>query len=55
MTWPQHKIIKEEVDIRVDDFDIVELKVALKKCNNNKSPGPDGIPIEFFKWFKEEY
>ena len=52
--WPQQKIIKETVDIRIDDFDIIELKIVLKKCNNNKTPGPDGIPIEFYKWLNEE-
>ena len=25
--------------------------IALKKQKNNKSPGPDGIPIEFYKLY----
>ena len=26
-----------------------ELKVIIIKFKNNKPPGPDGIPVEFFK------
>ena len=26
----------------------------LKKFKNKKSPGPDGVPVEFFKWLDDE-
>lgn len=29
----------------------VELHTALNKMTNNKSPGPDGFPAEFYKFF----
>ena len=40
-------------DICVDNITIGEVKAIIKKCKNNKSPGPDGIPIEFFKWLSD--
>ena len=36
------------------DFEMEELDHVLKKGKNNKSPGGDGIPIEFFKWLTVE-
>ena len=35
-----------DVDISIED-----IQLALKKMNNNRSPGPDGISIEFYKLF----
>ena len=34
-------------------FDIKELKAALKKAKRNKEPGPDGIRMELLKWLDE--
>ena len=31
-----------------------ELIETIKNFKNNKSPGPDGITVEFFKWFNAE-
>ena len=31
-----------------------ELRIVLRRCKNNKSPGADGIPLEFFKWLTDE-
>ena len=36
------------------DFSIEELNIIIKKLKNNKSPGPDGIPTEFFKHMDDE-
>ena len=52
--WPQQKIVETMLLIRVDDFDEGELDIVLKKFNNNKSPGEDGLPMEFFKWLNKD-
>ena len=31
-----------------------ELVDAVRLFQNNKSPGPDGIPVEFFKWLNTD-
>ena len=41
----EHKVVQDEL-ISED-----EIKVAIKSMNNNKTPGQDGIPIEFYKIF----
>ena len=33
------------------DLSIDEITAAVKSMNNNKSPGPDGIPTEFYKLY----
>ena len=35
--------------IKTSEFSIDELNIIIKKLKNNKSPGPEGIPTEFFK------
>ena len=34
---------------RVLDQD--ELEAAMRQLKSNKSPGSDGLPVEFYKWF----
>ena len=41
-------------DISEDKITMEELRAVIKKLKNNKSPGPDGIPVEFFKRMSEE-
>ena len=36
------------------DIEITEVRNAVMKMKNNKSPGPDGIPIEFYKYYWDE-
>ena len=33
----------------------IEMREAISKLKNNKSPGPDGIPVEYLKVFGEMY
>ena len=40
--------------INVGEITMIELIEAATKFKNNKSPGPDGIPVEFFKWLNAE-
>ena len=44
----------EEANVNNYEFTIEELDRFLKTAKNNKSPGSDGIPIEFFKWLTDE-
>lgn len=41
-------------DINTNPTTVDELLLVLKKMKNAKSPGPDGLPMEFFKWLREE-
>jgi exonuclease III len=36
-------------DSLLKDFTIEEIEIAVNKLNNNSSPGPDGLPNEFYK------
>ncbi len=40
--------------IKTEEFSIKELNATIQKRKNNKSPGPDDIPTEFFKMIDEE-
>ena len=40
--------------IKTDIFSIEEFKLVIKKLKNNKSPGPDGMPTEFFKYMDDD-
>ena len=44
--------LKEESKNKLEeDVTIPELSKALQKMNNNKSPGQDGICVEFYKLY----
>ena len=38
-----------------EDLSNDEILKALKKMPNNKSPGPDGIIVEFYKFLMVQY
>lgn len=45
------KLSIEDKDMLDEELTIEEVADALKKMKNNKSPGPDGFTVEFFKFF----
>ena len=49
-----HKIFEQEASVKTDRITIEEVIRTIKKLKNNKSPGPDGIPIEFYKFLEED-
>ena len=51
--WPNDKLFEAIAKIRTDEFDLEELDKFLKNAKNAKSPGTDGIPMEFYKWLDE--
>ena len=46
-----YKLSEESKQLLDADISIDEIKRSLIKMNNNKSPGPDGISVEFYKLF----
>ena len=52
--WPNHLLFDQCSPIRTDYFSLEELDRVLQNCKNGKSPGPDGIPLEFLKWLNNE-
>ena len=49
-TVPTRKLFDTCAEFKTTKFQIEELEIVLKKSKTNKSPGPDGIPIEFIRW-----
>ena len=52
--FPDVEHPKPELSSINDDILEKEVKRTLAKLKNHKAPGPDKIPVEFFKQFKEE-
>ena len=47
-------MFREIAEVFEGEIDVEELKITIRKFKNNTSPGPDGIPVEFFKWMDDE-
>lgn len=45
------KLEQDNKDMLDKDLSLSEMHSAISKMNNNKSPGPDGIIVEFYKLF----
>lgn len=51
----QFEMLTEEVKEGLDnDITVEELLRAIKSINSGKAPGPDGLPIEFYKTFQKQ-
>ena len=51
----ERKTLKDDTKSSIDrEIDISEIKEAIKYMKNEKSPGIDGLPIEFYKIFWNE-
>lgn len=49
------KTLTEEVKVDLDkDITVEELLQAIKSINSGKTPGPYGLPIEFYKTFQKQ-
>lgn len=49
---PQQSILTPEEALSLESpLTLDELSTALKKCNLRKTPGSDGLPVEFYKTF----
>jgi len=48
------RIFDYESKINCEHLEIEELFEILKKTKNAKCPGPDGIPMEFYKWLRAD-
>ena len=48
----EEKIIPKQIrEEQQKHFQMSEMAIAIKELKNNKVPGPDGIPIDFYKVF----
>ena len=45
------QISSEENDLLTADFTMEEVKEAIFQMEQNKAPGPDGFPAEFYQFF----
>ena len=43
------KVVRTHLNMRQDEFKIEELIRIIRKLKRRKTPGPDEVPIEFFK------
>ena len=48
------KLKQEEIDHLNRPITNKEIKSVIKNLPTNKSPGPDGLPGEFYQTFREE-
>ena len=53
LKYISHKITNEQNNKLTKQIEITEIKEAIQSMENGKSPGIDGIPIEFYKEFIE--
>jgi len=45
----EEKIVTEELNIQTNEIELKELIQIIRRLKQGKTPGPDGVPIEFLK------
>ena len=50
----ENKLTREQSNMLENELEFSEVRKAIQLMKNNRSPGPDGIPIEFYKKFWEQ-
>ena len=45
---------QEEIEVMSNPFTSTEIEAMIKNLPKNKSPGPDGVTLEFHQNFREE-
>ena len=51
---PPTRFISDPSGFNLQDFTLRELRNYLKRCKNHKTPGPDELQMELFKWLDDE-
>lgn len=49
------KLNESDVELCDKNIDVKEIEQALKEMASNKSPGPDGLTVEFYKRFLPQF
>ena len=52
--WRQDMIVHENLNMNTALFSLEEINTAIGKLKRHKTPGPDTIPVEFFKEMTED-
>ena len=50
--WPDdQKVSNENNEFFIKPFSLEEIDIVIKELKNNTAPGPDGMPVVFYKEF----
>ena len=54
MSAPRRTWIENGTSVETGHITIEEIRLSIRKIKNNRSPGPDGIPVELLKLLDDE-